>query len=140
MARFLPLSPLDSAKTDSTAATGLDDSLEGSVTVYDPAMCCSTGVCGPGADPALLTVARDLRWVEKHGAMVQRFGLAQDPSTFAANSRIARLLQAFGDAALPAVVVNGDVLCHGRYASRDELVAALRPRSTRDAEFVLATG
>jgi hypothetical protein len=31
--------------------------------VYDPAMCCSTGVCGPEVDPALVTFAADLKWV-----------------------------------------------------------------------------
>ncbi len=39
--------------------------------VYDPAMCCSTGVCGPEVDPALVTFAADLKWVEAQGIAVQ---------------------------------------------------------------------
>ena len=93
--------------------------------MYDPAMCCSTGVCGPGVDPALLQVARDLRWLESRGVSVQRFGLAQEPAAFAVNQRVGGLLQAFGEEALPATIVNGKVLVHGRYPSRDELLAAL---------------
>ena len=27
------------------------------VEIFDPAMCCSTGVCGPGVDPELTRVA-----------------------------------------------------------------------------------
>lgn len=132
MTRSLPLSLVDSVGgTDSAGAIRADASVGVLIRVYDPAMCCSTGVCGPGADPALLRIARDLRWIEKHGATVERFGLAQDPAAFVANPRIAGLLQAFGEAALPAVLVNGDVLCHGRYATRDELVAALTPHATR---------
>ena len=60
--------------------------LAGTVEVYDPAMCCPTGLCGPGVDPALLTIARDLRWLDKQGVTVHRFGLAQEPDAFASNS------------------------------------------------------
>jgi len=42
--------------------------LTGAVTVFDPAMCCPTGLCGPGVDPALLVIARHLRWLEKQPA------------------------------------------------------------------------
>jgi hypothetical protein len=103
-------------------------SLEGRVEVYDPAMCCSTGMCGPGVDPALLTISRDLRWVEKQGATVERFGLAQEPQAFVSSRRVAGLMEAFGDGALPAVIVNETVLCHGRYPTREEIVAALTRR------------
>jgi hypothetical protein len=99
--------------------------LSGSVTVYDPAMCCPTGLCGPGVDPALLTIVRDLRWLEKHGVNVVRFGLAQQPEAFVREPHVAELMQVHGDAALPAVLVNGGVLCHGRYPSRAEIIAAL---------------
>lgn len=99
--------------------------LQGRVQVFDPAMCCPTGVCGPGVDPALLALARDLRWLESKGVSVERFGLAKEPAAFAANPRIAGLLQAFGDAALPATLINGAVLVHGRYPTRDELVTGL---------------
>lgn len=120
--------------SDSTAVTAPEATvlvnaepaaLSGSVEVFDPAMCCPTGVCGPGVDPALLQIARDLRWLTSKGAHVIRVGLSQEPQAFVANARVSGLLQAFGDSALPAVLVNGAVLAHGRYPSRDELVAAL---------------
>ncbi len=31
------------------------------IEVFDPAMCCSTGVCGPQVDPDLARFAADLR-------------------------------------------------------------------------------
>lgn len=107
--------------------------LEGLVQVFDPAMCCPTGLCGPGVDPALLLLARDLRWLESRGVSVQRFGLTQEPGAFAANPRVAGLLQAFGDDALPATLVNGTVLVHGRYPTREELTAALAPSASDHA-------
>ena len=103
----------------------------GQVQVFDPAMCCPTGLCGPGVDPALLALARDLRWLESNGVTVERCGLSQDPAAFAAHPRIAGLLQAFGESALPATLVNGTVLLHGRYPTREELTARLALASTQ---------
>ena len=106
-----------------------------SVVVYDPAMCCSTGVCGPSVDPELLRVVRDLRFVESQGVKVERFNLAQEPGAFTENPRVAGLLQAFGDKALPVTLVNGDVLAHGHYPSRDELLKAVNEAPAQPAEF-----
>jgi hypothetical protein len=115
MTRSLPLQPDAVAEQPSAAI----------VQVYDPAMCCPTGLCGPGVDPALLAVARDLRWLEAAGIRVARFGLAQAPDAFAANAQVKALLQAHGDGALPVTLVNGTVLASGRYPSRDEVMRAL---------------
>lgn len=100
----------------------------GVVAVYDPAMCCPTGVCGPGVDPALLQIARDLRWLAARGVVVTRHGLAQEPEAFASTARVGELMETLGDAALPVTLVNGNVLVHGRYPSRDELTHALAGR------------
>ena len=43
-----------------------------SVEVFDPAMCCSTGVCGPSVDPALARFAADLEWLAGQGVAVAR--------------------------------------------------------------------
>jgi len=133
MSRTLPLRPApgassagDHSATDvSIAAAPSGEVLGGTVQLYDPAMCCPTGLCGPGVDPALLQVARDVRWLQARGVRVERFGLTQEPQAFVANPRMAGLLQAFGDQALPAAVVNGRIVAHGRYPTRDELSAAL---------------
>ena len=116
-----------------------EDQSHPSIAVYDPAMCCSTGVCGPSVDPELLRVVRDLRWIEDKGATVQRFNLSQEPSAFAENPRVAGLLQAFGDKALPVTLVNSDVLAHGHYPSRDELLSAVNEAPTTAAESEAST-
>lgn len=138
MPRSLPLNDPAQAIASATAATPLTaaDSLAGTVAVYDPAMCCPTGVCGPGVDPALLQVSRDLRWLQARGVSVERYGLAQEPAAFTQSTRVAGLLQALGDKALPATLVNGEVLAHGRYPTRDEFVAAL---STDPSHHTLAS-
>lgn len=122
MSRSLPLGTVTSLPAAESPSA---PTLAGTVAVYDPAMCCPTGVCGPGVDPALLQFARDLRWLAAQGATVERFGLSQEPQAFVGNARVAGLMAAFGDGALPAVLVNDTVLVHGRYPTRDEIVGAL---------------
>lgn len=93
--------------------------------MFDPAMCCSTGLCGPGVDPALLTLARDLRWLQAAGVTVERFGLVQQPEAYTRSAVVADLMKTAGESALPATVVNGKLLLHGAYPTRELLVSAL---------------
>jgi hypothetical protein len=123
MARTLPLGNPSDAITDAPTATSAP--LAGLVAIYDPAMCCATGVCGPSVDPALLALTRDIRWLEKQGVTVQRYGLSQEPQAFVQEPRVTGLMQAFGDKALPATLVDGEVLMFGRYPTRAELIDAL---------------
>jgi hypothetical protein len=131
MSRALPISGAVAESNPGRASTGEPNDAEyqgplsGTVAVFDPAMCCSTGVCGPGVDPALLALARDLRWLTARGVNVQRFGLSQEPQAFVDHPRVTGLMQAFGDAALPAVLINGEIRWHGRYPTRSELTEAL---------------
>ena len=110
------------------------------ISVYDPAMCCSTGVCGPSTDPELIRVAQDLKWAESQGARVERFNLAQEPNAFVENQKVAGLMQAFGEEALPAVLVNGTVAFHGRYPSREELVEAVQGSASAAGSAASAEG
>jgi AhpD family alkylhydroperoxidase len=91
------------------------------IDVYDPAMCCSTGVCGPSVDPALASFAADLEWLAQHGTEVRRYNLGQEPGAFATNDAVRALLEAKGETALPAVFTEGQLRSAGRYPSRDEL-------------------
>jgi hypothetical protein len=92
-----------------------------SVEIYDPAMCCSTGVCGPSVDPALTQFAADVDWLGTAGVQVRRFGLSSEPGKFVENSAVSGLLKDKGDDALPAVLVDGALQCAGRYPTRLEL-------------------
>jgi hypothetical protein len=101
------------------------EKLTGLVQLFDPAMCCPTGLCGPGVDPSLLALARDLRWLQAAGVTVERFGLAQQPEAFTTNAVVTELMKRAGDAALPATLVNGKVLLFGTYPTRELLLSAL---------------
>ncbi len=62
------------------------------VQIYDRAMCCSTGVCGPQVDPTLPKFAADLDWLKAQGHDVQRFNLAQDAIEFATAALMKKML------------------------------------------------
>ena len=89
--------------------------------VFDPPMCCSTGVCGPGVDPALVQFAADFHWLAGQGVRVERYNLAQQPQAFAANETVKAVLAQDGNACLPLVLLNGAIVSKGRYPSRQEL-------------------
>jgi hypothetical protein len=91
------------------------------IQVFDPAMCCSTGVCGPDVDPRLVQFAADLDWLKTEGVLVQRHNLSQNPAAFVDNKLVSATLAAQGEAALPILLVNGKVAVTGRYPERGEL-------------------
>jgi len=91
------------------------------IQVFDPALCCATGVCGLDIDPALVAFAADIDWLKSQGVTVTRLNLGQQPQAFADHAQIRQLLQAQGDKALPGVLVDGELKSSGRYPSRDEL-------------------
>lgn len=92
--------------------------------VYDPAMCCSTGICGPTVDPALVAFAADLKWVAEQGIAVQRYNLGQEPQAFAANLAVVKEMEA-GIERLPIIVIDGKIAATGVYLSRAQLAQKL---------------
>ena len=91
------------------------------VEIFDPAMCCSTGVCGPSVDPELTRVASAVYSLEKKGFNIKRYQLTSDPDKFAENVEITRVFQEKGPDALPVVLVNDKVARVGSYPSNEEL-------------------
>ncbi len=95
------------------------------VEIYDPAMCCSSGLCGPSIDPVLVRMNDTLLALKKQNIEVERFNLAQQPKAFLDNKKVADLLQRGGKAVLPITVVNGDIFRTGEYPSYEDMCKAL---------------
>jgi Arsenical resistance operon protein ArsD len=103
------------------------------IELFEGAMCCETGVCGPSVDQQLITVREDLRWAEAQGASVARHNLTSDPDAFVANPKVTGLMQAFGEKALPVLVIDGEIAAHGSYPTRDQLAMLLDETATAAA-------
>ncbi len=91
------------------------------VQVFDPSMCCSTGVCGPNVDPVLPRFAADLEWLKGRGVHTERYNLAQQPAAFAGNEVVRSEIAEKGVEVLPLVLVDGLVVSRGEYPAREQL-------------------
>ncbi|CAH1903581.1 Arsenical resistance operon trans-acting repressor ArsD [Candidatus Nitrotoga sp. HW29] len=108
--------------------------------VFDPALCCSTGVCGTEVDQALVDFSADVDWLKRAGGLIERFNLAQQPMAFAENSIVKSFLERSGMEGLPLVLVDGEIALAGRYPGRKELArfagisSALDERAVSDVK------
>ena len=89
--------------------------------IFDPAMCCDTGICGVDADTALIEFASNLDWLQKNGVEVQRFNLAQEPAAFINDPLIKAEINESGESCLPLLVLEGEVISRGVYPDRQQL-------------------
>jgi hypothetical protein len=96
------------------------------IEIYDPPMCCPSGVCGPSVDPKLVQLQETLRRIEKAGAEVKRFNLSGEPQAFVDNATVAALLRDEGNGALPVTLADGEILAKGRYPENTEFEEALK--------------
>jgi hypothetical protein len=92
------------------------------IKVYDPAQCCSTGVCGPDADDTIAQFASALERARKSGVEVDRFTLGHQPAEYVQNPAVKSLLDSEGIDCLPIVFVGDAIVSKGDYPSRTELL------------------
>ena len=117
------------------------------IQVFDPALCCSSGVCGVDVDQQLVDFSADVEWARQQGAQIELFNLAQQPMAFAHNAVIKGQLERWGEGALPVTLVEGELVLAGSYASRDDLgrwaglaVSATEPAPTPATSACACTG
>jgi AhpD family alkylhydroperoxidase len=97
------------------------------IKIFDPPMCCSTGVCGPTIDPALVQFAADLEWLKGQGVTVERFNHTAQPGAFAGHPLVKELLTNEGNGCLPLTLADDKVVCKGRYPTREQLASFAQP-------------
>ena len=91
-----------------------------SIQIYDPAMCCSTGVCGPDINPVLPQIAGFLHHLKERGVQVERFNLSQQPMAFVQNKEVNALLQSDGIEVLPLIFIDGALVLKGSYPDAEQ--------------------
>ena len=90
------------------------------IQVYDPPMCCSTGICGTDINPDLVNFAALLAQLGTHGLKVERYNLGQQPMAFVENASVKALLRDEGVSALPVIFIDGGIYLKGRYPTAAE--------------------
>jgi len=91
------------------------------IRVFEPALCCSTGVCGPDLDDRLVSFTADLDHLKALGVDIERHNLANDPMAFATAAPVRDFLQVAGSEGLPLTLVDGVTVMTGGYPARDQL-------------------
>ena len=94
---------------------------ENTVEIFEPPMCCPTGLCGPVQDQTLLDLLETVRSLESNGVKVARYQPGANSSAFMSNAEVMAAVRASNTAALPITVVNGRVVKSGAYASLQEI-------------------
>lgn len=93
--------------------------------IFDPAMCCSTGVCGPSVDKNLLRVATLLNNLKSNGIVVERYNLSSNPQVYVDNKVVNRMLLKEGVEVLPITMVDGEVIKTKVYPTNEEFCSFL---------------
>jgi hypothetical protein len=96
------------------------------IILYESAMCCSSGVCGPSPDQALLELQDTLEKIKSLGSEVERYSITQSPKKFRENPQVIRLIQEQQLKALPITTFNGNVVKSGNYPTLEELKKLLK--------------
>lgn len=98
------------------------------IEIFEPTMCCSSGICGPSVDNNLVKISENIEILknEFEGLVVERYQPQTHAMKFMANIEVGRLVKEKGQQILPITVVNRRVIKSGEYASLEELKSALR--------------
>lgn len=104
--------------------------------IYEPALCCETGVCGVNVDPELLRMSTVLNKLKEQGVVIERFNLSNAPMQFVKSNIVNQYVNEKGVEGLPVVTIEGEIVIAGRYPANDEILALLE----LPAELLLPKG
>lgn len=91
------------------------------IKLFEPAMCCASGVCGPAPDQELIRVNSDVEKLKQNGIKVLRYNLTSAPNAFVRHEEVMHKIKSEGESALPITLINNEVVKSGNYMSSDEV-------------------
>ena len=95
------------------------------VEIFDPPMCCPTGLCGPTLDETLLDLNEMILSLQAEGIMIERYQMTSHPQAFLSNPEVMRLVREQQMAALPITIVREKVIKVGEYPTLKEIKSKL---------------
>lgn len=91
--------------------------------IFEPSMCCESGVCGPEPDQKLIDLQNSILLLKKVGVETKRYAINQAPIVFVQNGVVRDFVKANGPGKLPLVLLDNHIIKSGGYPSIDELKA-----------------
>lgn len=89
--------------------------------IFDPPMCCSSGVCGPNVDTKLVQFSAALEWLRNQGVQVERYNPSHQYEAFAGNATVVKAVNDHGTSCLPLILLNGSIVSRGEYPAQEAL-------------------
>jgi hypothetical protein len=96
------------------------------ISIYEPALCCDTGVCGVNVDPELVRISTLINNLKKNGITIERYNLSSEPMAFINNNKVKDALDNNGTDRLPLIFVDDDIVIEGRYPKNEEIMELLQ--------------
>ena len=103
----------------------MTDPVTADIEIFDPPLCCPTGLCGPVLDTTLVDLSEAIITLQADGRTVVRHMMTADPQAFMRNRDVYQLIRERQLAVLPITVVRGRIVKTDAYASLDEMRGAL---------------
>ena len=91
------------------------------IEIFDPALCCPTGLCGPNINPDLMRIAAAVEALKRQGVDIERYNLRDVPQLYVDNIVVNEFLKEKGADALPVILVDGKVEVAGMYPTNKQL-------------------
>ena len=91
------------------------------VKIYDPALCCPTGLCGVNIDPELMRIAVVVETLKRKGIAIERYNLRDHPQVYVDNKVINEFLMKEGAEKLPVTTVDGEIVITGSYPTNKQI-------------------
>ena len=91
------------------------------IEIFDPAMCCPTGLCGTNINPELMRIAVAIETLKRQGVTVIRHNLRDEPQIYVSYQTVNNYLQKHGAEALPITLVDGEVAVSKTYPTTRQM-------------------
>jgi hypothetical protein len=91
------------------------------VEIFDPPLCCPTGLCGPVLDMTLVDLSEAIVALQAEGRTVVRYMMTAEPQAFMRNRDVYELIRQRQLAVLPITVMGGRIVKTDAYPTLDEL-------------------
>lgn len=95
--------------------------MKNEVKIYDPALCCPTGLCGVNIDPELMRIAVVIECLKKKGILVERFNLRDNPQVYVDTKVVNDFIQKESIDNFPITTLNGVIVLTKSYPSNKQI-------------------
>jgi len=91
------------------------------IEIFEEALCCPTGLCGPSINPDLLRISAVLDTLKRKDVNISRHNLKDEPQLYVSNKTVNDFLMKYGVEGLPITLVDGEIVVSKAYPTTKQL-------------------